>query len=87
MLLKRLVSPDLGAPPTLSPEQFHRRKLFVLLYSCVWLGVLIFLYITWSDLPSIVKYVLAIAELVFAPDFLTLKEMFAANRAPRSHRD
>ena len=72
--LKRLINKD--AHREINQSTFLRTKILLWGYFLIWAGLLIYLYLEWSELNPFIKYPLAIIEGIFAPELGIFSALF-----------
>ncbi len=64
---------------------FLKYKLIIWLYFSLWLGLGVFLWISWHDLSPFLSWPLAAIEGIFAPDLSIFRRLFESHSS-RSRR-
>ena len=72
--LKRSINKD--AHREINQSTFLRTKILLWGYFLIWLGLVFYLYLEWSELNPFIKYPLAIIEGIFAPELGIFSALF-----------
>lgn len=72
--LKRSINKD--AHREINQSTFLRTKVLLWGYFLIWLGLVFYLYLEWSELNPFIKYPLAIIEGIFAPELGIFSALF-----------
>ena len=54
-------------------------KFMFSLYLMVWLLTIVLLWIYWWEIPTYLAWIISIIEIIFAPDFKSVKMLFKNN--------